>query len=304
MDRIVYLDNNATTAVAPEVFEAMKPFLTTRYGNPSSIHSFGGRVRQDMDRARGQLASLLGADESEIVFTGCGSESDNAAIMAALELAGPAKKHVITTKVEHEAVIQVGHWLSGHGYEVTELGVDAHGALDLDELESSIRDDTALVSIMWANNETGVVYPIEKIASIVKAKGVYFHTDAVQSTAKMPIDLRKVPVDFLALSGHKFHAPKGVGALFVRKGIELPPFIRGGAPGGRPSGGHGECGLDCRPGSGSRACDGGHGRGVQPRGTPSRQAGKRAGGNLPGHADQRQQPYSQHAQHQFRVRGG
>ncbi|MBW7996354.1 MAG: cysteine desulfurase NifS [Candidatus Glassbacteria bacterium] len=228
MEKVVYLDNNATTAVAPEVFEAMKPFLTTSYGNPSSIHSFGGKVRRDLDRAREQVARMLGADASEIVFTGCGSESDNAAIMGALELAGPSRKHVITTRVEHEAVIQVGHWLAGHGYDVTETGVDTRGALDLAELESAIRDDTALVSVMWANNETGVVYPIEKIAELVKSRGVLFHTDAVQSVGKIPVDLGKVPVDLLALSGHKLHAPKGVGVLFVRKGIDLPAYLRGG----------------------------------------------------------------------------
>ncbi len=228
MDKLVYLDNNATTAVAPEVFESMKTFLTSRYGNPSSIHSFGGRVRADMDRARQQVADMIKASPEEIVFTGCGSESDNTAIMAALELAGPKKRHVVTTKVEHEAVIQVGHWLTKKGYEVTEVGVDSQGALDLDELEGAIREDTALVSVMWANNETGVLYPVEKIAEMVKARGVLFHTDAVQVAGKMPIDLSKVPVDFLALSGHKLHAPKGVGILFVRKGIDLPPLLHGG----------------------------------------------------------------------------
>ncbi len=228
MDKLVYLDNNATTAVAPEVFEAMKPFLTSRYGNPSSIHSFGGRVRADMDRARQQVAAMLGVEAGEIVFTGCGSESDNTAIMAALELSGPLKRHVVTTKVEHEAVIQVGHWLTKKGYDVTEVGVDVRGALDLDELESAIREDTALVSVMWANNETGVLYPVEKIAEMVKARGAYFHTDAVQVAGKMPIDLSKMPVDFLALSGHKLHAPKGVGILYVRKGIDLPPLLHGG----------------------------------------------------------------------------
>ncbi len=228
MDKIVYLDNNATTAVAPEVFEAMKPFLTFRYGNPSSIHSFGGKVRADVERARGQVATLLGALPEEIVFTGCGSESDNTAIMAALELAGPLKKHLVTTKVEHEAVIQVGHWLSDKGCEVTEVGVDSRGALDLDELESAIREDTALVSVMWANNETGVLYPVEQIAEMVREKGAFFHTDAVQVAGKMPVDLSRVPVDFLALSGHKLHAPKGVGVLYVRKGIDLPPLLHGG----------------------------------------------------------------------------
>ena len=228
MSEVVYLDNNATTRVAPEVFEAMQPFLTTYYGNPSSIHTFGGKVRKHIDRAREQVAELLGAKPSEIIFTGGGSESDNTAIYGAVELAGPEKNHVIISQVEHEAVLEVGQNLRKKGYRVTELPVDSQGALDLDRLESAITGQTAVVSVMWANNETGVVYPIPEIAEIVKSRGVYFHTDAVQAVGKMPIDLSRVPVDFLALSGHKFHAPKGVGVLFVREGIDLPPFIHGG----------------------------------------------------------------------------
>ena len=228
MNRVVYLDNNATTMVAPEVFEAMKPFLTDRYGNPSSFHAFGGKIRKDIDRAREQVAQMLCAAPEEIVFTGCGTESDNAAIHGALELAGPDKRHVIITRVEHEAVLQVGQYLKQKGYRVTELPVDRSGTLDLNLLDHSITDDTAVVSVMWANNETGVIYPVEQIGEIVKSKGAFFHTDAVQAGGKMPIDLGKMPADLLSLSGHKFHAPKGVGVLFVRKGIKLPPFIRGG----------------------------------------------------------------------------
>ncbi len=228
MKKVVYLDNNATTRVAPEVFEEMKPFLTDLYGNPSSIHSFGGEVRKFIDKAREQVAELLVAEPEEIIFTGSGSESDNSAIMGALELAGPDKRHVIITQVEHEAVLEVGHYLKGKGSRVTELPVDRKGALAPDLLADSITDDTAVVSVMWANNETGVVYPIEQIVEIVKSKGVYFHTDAVQAVGKIPVDLSRVPVDFLALSGHKLHAPKGVGALFVRNGIKMPPYIRGG----------------------------------------------------------------------------
>ncbi|MFH1070696.1 MAG: aminotransferase class V-fold PLP-dependent enzyme, partial [Candidatus Glassbacteria bacterium] len=228
MSKVVYLDNNATTRVAPEVVAAIEPFLKKYYGNPSSIHSFGGRVRKHVEKAREQVAALLNASPEEIIFTGGGSESDNTAIMGALALAGPDKRHLITTRVEHEAVLQVGHHLRELGYRLTELPVDGKGALDLDLLESSISADTALVSVMWANNETGVIFPVEKIAEIVKSRGVYFHTDAVQVGGKLPIDLQKVPIDFLALSGHKFHAPKGVGILFVRKGIKMPPFIRGG----------------------------------------------------------------------------
>ena len=214
--------------MAPEVFEEMKPFLTDLYGNPSSIHSFGGEVRKFIDKAREQVAELLVAEPEEIIFTGSGSESDNSAIMGALELAGPDKRHVIITQVEHEAVLEVGHYLKGKGSRVTEIPVDRKGALAPDLLADSITDDTAVVSVMWANNETGVVYPIEQIVEIVKSKGVYFHTDAVQAVGKIPVDLSRVPVDFLALSGHKLHAPKGVGALFVRNGIKMPPYIRGG----------------------------------------------------------------------------
>lgn len=228
MNKIVYLDNNATTRVAPEVFIEMKPFLSDFYGNPSSIHTFGGGCRKFINKAREQVAELLAAEPEEIIFTGSGSESDNTAIMGALELAGPEKRHVIITQVEHEAVLEVGHYLKRKGYRVTELPVDRKGALNLDLLADSITEDTAVVSVMWANNETGVVYPIEQIAEIVKSKGVYFHTDAVQAVGKIPVDLSRVPVDFLALSGHKFHAPKGVGVLFVRNGIKMPPYIRGG----------------------------------------------------------------------------
>jgi len=226
--KVVYLDNNATTMVAPEVFEAMNPFLTTLYGNPSSIHSFGGQVRKHVEKAREQVAVLLGASPEEIVFTGGGSESDNTAILGAIEMNGAGKKHIITTKVEHHAVFEVCGHLKKKGYRITELGVDGKGALDLDELERAITPDTALVSIMWANNETGVIFPIEKIVGIVKSKGVLFHTDAVQVIGKIPIDLSKAPVDFLAASGHKLHAPKGIGVSFIRKGLEWPPLIRGG----------------------------------------------------------------------------
>ena len=228
MNKIVYLDNNATTRVAPEVFIEMKPFLSDFYGNPSSIHTFGGGCRKFINKAREQVAELLAAEPEEIIFTGSGSESDNTAIMGALELAGPEKRHVIITQVEHEAVLEVGHYLKRKSYRVTELPVDRKGALNLDLLADSITEDTAVVSVMWANNETGVVYPIEQIAETVKSKGVYFHTDAVQAVGKIPVDLSRVPVDLLALSGHKFHAPKGVGVLFVRNGIKMPPYIRGG----------------------------------------------------------------------------
>jgi len=226
--RLVYLDNNATTRVAPEVVEAMEPYFHDLYGNPSSMHTFGGQVRKAVERAREQVAALLGADPSEIVFTSCGTESDNAAIRGTIEALAGRKHHIITTRVEHPAVRSVSRYLANNGYRLTELPVDREGLLDLGMLEEAITDDTAIVSIMWANNETGVIFPIEEIADICRRKGVVFHTDAVQAVGKIPIDLGKTPVDLLALSGHKLHAPKGVGVLYIRKGTRCAPFILGG----------------------------------------------------------------------------
>lgn len=223
----VYLDNNATTKVDPAVLEAMLPFFAERYGNPSSMHGFGGGVGRDVSRAREQVAALLGCTPREIVFTSCGSEGDNAAIHSALE-AQPGKRHLITTRVEHPAVLGPATHLAEQGFDVTFLGVDGSGRLDLEELKAAIRKDTALVSVMYANNETGVVFPIPEIAAICKERGVLFHTDAVQAVGKLPIDLAELPVDMLTLSGHKLHGPKGVGALFVRKGTPFRPFLLGG----------------------------------------------------------------------------
>ncbi len=224
----VYADNNATTRVAPEVFEAMKPFLTTRYGNPSSMHAFGGSVHRDVEKARESVAGLLGANyPSEIIFTSCGTESDNAAIIGTLR-AYPEKKHIITTKVEHAAVHNVCTYLETVGYRVTYLGVDRDGLIDINELKSALDHDTALISIMYANNETGVISPIEEIAEVARTRGVVFHTDAVQAVGKEPFKLNKLPVDLLSLSGHKLHAPKGVGALYARRGVKLSPFLIGG----------------------------------------------------------------------------
>ncbi|MCD6288244.1 MAG: cysteine desulfurase NifS [Candidatus Hydrogenedentes bacterium] len=225
--KTVYLDNNATTMVAPEVREAMVPFFDQLWGNPSSMHTFGGQVRKYVDDARSRVAALIGADPSEIVFTSCGSESNNMAVRGAAEAMG-GHPHIITSRVEHPAVLAQCRYLEGRGYPVTELGVDAKGQLDLDQLKDSIRDDTGIVSIMWANNETGVVFPIEQIAHIVKSAGCVFHTDAVQTVGKLPIDVSRVPVDMLSLSGHKLHTPKGIGALYIRKGTKVNPLILGG----------------------------------------------------------------------------
>jgi cysteine desulfurase len=227
MSKVIYFDNNATTQIAPEVFEAMKPFLTDLYGNPSSMHNFGGQVEKHIRQSRESIAELLSCDSSEIVFTGCGTESDNAAIKGVLA-AYPEKKKIITTRVEHPAVLATCREIQAQGYKVVELGVDKYGQINLDELESQVDDDTALVTIMYANNETGVIFPMDKIAQIVKAKDVVLHTDAVQAVGKIPLNLNKSNIDLLSLSGHKLHAPKGIGVLYIKKGTRISPFIVGG----------------------------------------------------------------------------
>ena len=224
---VIYLDNNATTRVAPEVVEAMMPAFGPLYGNASSMHTFGGQMGHYIQKAREQVAGILNADPEEIVFTSCGSESDNSAWYSATETQ-PEKRHVITTKVEHSAVLAYGHYLEDKGYEVTWLGVDDKGRLDLEELDRAIRPDTALVSMMFANNETGTVFPIADVARIVKSHGVQLHVDAVQAVGKEIIDLKKLPIDYLALSGHKLHAPKGIGALYIRRGTRFRPYLKGG----------------------------------------------------------------------------
>lgn len=223
----VYLDNNATTQVAPEVIEAMMPFFRDMWGNPSSMHHFGGQVKKYIDIAREQVAAMIGADPSEIVFTSCGTESNNTAIRGAAEASG-RKIKIVTTRVEHPAVLGPCRYLKDHGHEVIELGVDSSGQLNLAELRQALAGGPALVSVMWANNETGVVFPIQEIADIVREYGGVFHTDAVQAIGKLPIDVRKIPIDLLSLTGHKLHAPKGIGALYIRKGTKLSTFLLGG----------------------------------------------------------------------------
>lgn len=234
---MIYLDNNATTQIAPEVFSAMTPFLTENYGNPSSAHSLGQRMKAAVQSARNQVAQLLGCQPDEIAFTSCGSESDNWAIRGVLEEA-PEKRHIVTTLVEHEAVRNLCQRLETQGYEVSWLGVDSHGELDLDELRRALRPDTAIVSIMLANNETGTLFPLEEIGQIIREHSqALFHVDGVQAVGKIRINLKETEVDLFALSGHKLHAPQGVGALFIRNGVRLAPFIIGGSQeGGRRAG--------------------------------------------------------------------
>jgi cysteine desulfurase len=225
--RTVYVDNNATTQVAPDVFEAMQPFFHDLYGNPSSMHVKGGEAQKPMVEAREKVADTIGASPDEIVFTSCGTESDNAAILGTLE-SHPEKRHVISTRVEHPAVWTLCKHLEKKGYRVTMLSVDREGRLDLDELRAAVSDDTAVVSIMYANNETGAIFPIEEIGQIVKSRGIPFHTDAVQAVGKIPLDMKKSTVDMLSFSGHKLHAPKGIGVLYIRKGTKFSPFLIGG----------------------------------------------------------------------------
>ena len=225
--RVIYVDNNATTQVAPEVLEEMRPYFSEFYGNPSSMHSFGGKLGRKLKEARASVAALLGAAPEEIIFTSCGTESDNTAIRAAIQ-SYPHKKHIMTSRVEHPAIKNLFEYLSKNGYRVTFVPVDRQGRLDLDYLYKNLSEDTAIVSLMWANNESGVIFPVEEISRVVKDRGVVFHTDAVQAVGKIPIDLKKAGVDMLSLSGHKLHGPKGIGVLYVRKGTKFSPFLIGG----------------------------------------------------------------------------
>jgi cysteine desulfurase len=226
---VVYMDNNATTRVAPEVIEAMMPYITDYYGNPSSMHTFGGQVGEALNKARREVSQLLGCDAEEVTFTSCGTESDSTAILSALR-AAPDKRHIVTTRVEHPAIKNLCENISsftGHKYKVTRLKVSDEGLLDLDEYAQALTEDTAIISVMWANNETG----------IAKNRGILFHTDAVQAVGKIPINLKELDIDYLSMSGHKLHAPKGVGVLYVKKGTAYVPFMSGGhQEGGRRGG--------------------------------------------------------------------
>ena len=224
---IIYLDNNATTCVAPEVFEAMTPYLTEFYGNPSSIHRFGGHLAAKVEEARAQLGALIGAQNSEIIFTSCGTESDTTAIRSALSIC-PKRRKVVISKVEHPAVLNLGKELERNGYKVSIIPVDAKGRLDMDRAREMIDSETAIVSVMWANNETGNIQPVIELGELARKNGALFHTDAVQAVGKVPMNLAELPIDMLSLSGHKFHAPKGIGALYVKRGVRFHPYIIGG----------------------------------------------------------------------------
>lgn len=227
MHNPVYLDNNATTRVAPEVVEEMLPYFSELYGNPSSMYTFGGKVAGKIYEARERVAKFVGAKTEEIIFTSCGTESNNTAIWAAVN-ANPDKRHIVTSRVEHPAIKNHFEYLGKQGYEITFVGVDAEGRLDMDQFHSSLRPDTALVSLMWSNNETGVIFPVEELSREVCSRGIVFHTDAVQSAGKIPINVADTGIGMLSISGHKLHAPKGVGILYVRKGTKFTPMMIGG----------------------------------------------------------------------------
>ena len=226
--KVIYLDNNATTQCSPAVVEAMLPYFSEKYGNASSMHTFGGNNRHALDQARQQVASLIGAAHAdEIIFTSCATESDNTAIFSAVR-SYPKKKHIITSAVEHPAIMEPYKYLEAQGYRVDFIGVDEYGRFDMQRFQSVLDEDTALVSVMWANSETGTIFPIAEIARLTHQKGALFHTDAVQAVGKIPVNVQETDIDMLSLSAHKFHGPKGVGALYVRRGTRFMPYLMGG----------------------------------------------------------------------------
>ena len=229
MGKTIYLDNAATTQAYPEVVQEMLPFFTEYYGNPSAVYSFADKAEQAVDKARGIIADTIGANKEEIYFTGGGSESDNWALKATAEVYGSKGKHIITSKIEHHAILHTAQWLEKHGFEVTYLDVDEDGKVKLDELEAAIRPDTILISVMAANNEIGTIQPLKEIGAIARKHGVFFHTDAVQAFAHIPIDVDEMNIDMLSASGHKINGPKGIGVMYIRKGVKIRSFIHGGA---------------------------------------------------------------------------
>ena len=229
MSKLIYMDNAATTQVYPEVLNEMLPYFTEHYGNPSAIYSFAGEAKRGVDHAREIVAKAIGAKTEEIYFTGGGSESDNWALKATAEAYANKGKHIITTAIEHHAILHSVQWLEKHGYEVTYVGVDEDGKVKLDELEAAIRPDTILISVMAANNEIGTIQPLKEIGAIAKKHGVLFHTDAVQAFAHIPIDVDEMNIDMLSASGHKINGPKGIGIMYIRKGVKIRSFIHGGA---------------------------------------------------------------------------
>jgi cysteine desulfurase len=224
---MIYLDFNATTPVLPEVLEAMMPYFTTEWGNPSSTYKFGYKIKSAIETAREQVANLIGAHPMEVIFTSCATESNNTAIHAALK-ANPNKRHIVTSAVEHSSVLNYCMGLETEGYRVTYLPVDREGLLNIADLENAITDETAIVSLMWANNETGVLFPVKEIAEICQSRGVLYHCDAVQAVGKVNINVENLSINYLSLTGHKFHAPKGIGALYVKRKTPVSPFVHGG----------------------------------------------------------------------------